>query len=324
MDILLQTLFFTWHVQVCIGHAESMGAILLSAGEPGFRWAMPNAHIMVHQPTHSMSGKTTDISIKAARAEGCARNLTEILSKHTGQVGACLQGCLQSHSCSMCYVTALHALSYIMNNTHIVGFRYFPFFTSLDPSMGANDQCRIVCNHTDSRFLVVGLRAIQWMILNTHARISSYLNWEFEVRMLQRIAKRLCLVAIGICLEARLWALLVNTYVTQTARSLPNFQEPLKSEILVVHVWSISDGLSWKLPIAHFSNIWGLTFLVGSCWFWVVQSFETMAAAVKEDNHMSAEQAKAFGIVDAIGSPLSRTNPPVISGNGEIDGNTEH
>jgi len=49
-----------------------------------------------------------------------------------------------------------------------------------------------------------------------------------------------------------------------------------------------------------------------------------MAAAVKEDNHMSAEQAKAFGIVDAIGSPLSRTNPPVISGNGEIDGNTEH
>mmetsp|Transcript_15862 Transcript_15862/g.30578 ORF Transcript_15862/g.30578 Transcript_15862/m.30578 type:complete len:242 (+) Transcript_15862:272-997(+) len=71
---------------VCIGHAESMGAILLSAGEPGFRWAMPNAHIMVHQPTHSMSGKTTDISIKAARAEGCARNLTEILSKHTGQM----------------------------------------------------------------------------------------------------------------------------------------------------------------------------------------------------------------------------------------------
>ena len=70
---------------VAVGHAQSMGAILLAAGEPGHRWALPHAHIMVHQPSHSMSGKTTDISIRARYAEGLAHTLTEILAKHTGK-----------------------------------------------------------------------------------------------------------------------------------------------------------------------------------------------------------------------------------------------
>ena len=54
---------------VCLGHAESMAAVLLSAGERGHRYALPNARVMIHQPHHVISGQTTDIIIKASKAE---------------------------------------------------------------------------------------------------------------------------------------------------------------------------------------------------------------------------------------------------------------
>jgi len=50
---------------VCLGHAESMAAVLLCAGEKGHRYALPNSRIMIHQPHHVISGQTSDIIIKA-------------------------------------------------------------------------------------------------------------------------------------------------------------------------------------------------------------------------------------------------------------------
>ena len=74
---------------VCVGHAASMGAILLAAGAKGCRWAMPHSQVMIHQPTHSMRGKTTDIAIHAQKADRCSRQLATIISRHTNQVRAC-------------------------------------------------------------------------------------------------------------------------------------------------------------------------------------------------------------------------------------------
>jgi len=69
---------------VCVGHAESMAAILLAAGAAGQRRALPNSRIMIHQASHSMEGKTTDITIRAKKAENIARQLSDIIAHHTG------------------------------------------------------------------------------------------------------------------------------------------------------------------------------------------------------------------------------------------------
>jgi ATP-dependent Clp protease protease subunit len=69
----------------CIGQASSMGAVLLTAGRPGKRFALPNARIMIHQPLASMEGTATDIQIHAREALRIRAKLNEILIKHTGQ-----------------------------------------------------------------------------------------------------------------------------------------------------------------------------------------------------------------------------------------------
>ena len=69
----------------CIGQAASMAAVLLAAGAPGKRNALPNARVMIHQPLAGVEGTATDISIHAKEFLRMKRRLNEILLKHTGQ-----------------------------------------------------------------------------------------------------------------------------------------------------------------------------------------------------------------------------------------------
>ena len=70
---------------VCIGQAASMGSMLLAAGKKGKRFALPNARIMVHQPSGGFQGQATDIEIHAKEIIDVRRRLDEILAKHTKQ-----------------------------------------------------------------------------------------------------------------------------------------------------------------------------------------------------------------------------------------------
>ncbi len=69
----------------CMGQAASMGALLLTAGAPEKRFALPNARIMIHQPLAGMEGTATDLDIHAKEVIKMKRKLNEILLKHTGQ-----------------------------------------------------------------------------------------------------------------------------------------------------------------------------------------------------------------------------------------------
>lgn len=70
---------------LCMGQAASMGSLLLTAGAKGQRFALPNARIMVHQPSGGFSGQVTDILIHAKEVENLKRRLNEIYVAHTGQ-----------------------------------------------------------------------------------------------------------------------------------------------------------------------------------------------------------------------------------------------
>ncbi len=70
---------------ICMGMAASMGAFLLSSGAKGKRFALPNAEIMIHQPSGGAQGQATDIKIVADRIIETRRKLNEILSANTGQ-----------------------------------------------------------------------------------------------------------------------------------------------------------------------------------------------------------------------------------------------
>lgn len=72
-------------VTICMGQAASMGAVLLAAGAPGKRFALPHARIMIHQPLGGFQGQATDIEIHAKEILRLKQMLNEILSKHTGQ-----------------------------------------------------------------------------------------------------------------------------------------------------------------------------------------------------------------------------------------------
>merc|ERR1711935_694400 len=71
----------TW----CVGQACSMGSLLLAAGTKGMRHSLPNARIMVHQPSGGARGQATDIQIQAEEMIKIKRQLNEIYVKHTGQ-----------------------------------------------------------------------------------------------------------------------------------------------------------------------------------------------------------------------------------------------
>ncbi|MFA7302510.1 MAG: ATP-dependent Clp endopeptidase proteolytic subunit ClpP [Candidatus Paceibacterota bacterium] len=70
---------------VCVGMAASGAAILLSAGEKGKRFALPNAEVMIHQPHGGAEGQATDIEITAKQILKLRANLNRILAKNSGQ-----------------------------------------------------------------------------------------------------------------------------------------------------------------------------------------------------------------------------------------------
>jgi ATP-dependent Clp protease protease subunit len=70
---------------VCIGQAASMGSFLLAAGSKGHRYALPNARIMIHQPSGGAQGQATDIEIHAREILNVRARLNKLYVKHTGQ-----------------------------------------------------------------------------------------------------------------------------------------------------------------------------------------------------------------------------------------------
>ncbi len=70
---------------LCMGQAASMGALLLAAGTPGKRFALPHARILIHQPLGGFQGQATDVDIQAREILRLREELNEILARHTGQ-----------------------------------------------------------------------------------------------------------------------------------------------------------------------------------------------------------------------------------------------
>jgi ATP-dependent Clp protease, protease subunit len=70
---------------LCIGQAASMASLLLAAGAKGLRFAMPNARIMIHQPSGVFEGQVTDIMLHAQEILNTKRRRNDIYVKHTGQ-----------------------------------------------------------------------------------------------------------------------------------------------------------------------------------------------------------------------------------------------
>jgi ATP-dependent Clp protease protease subunit len=71
---------------LCIGQAASMGSLLLTAGAKDLRFALPNARIMIHQPSGGFQGQATDIMLHAQEILNLKKRLNEIYVKHTGQL----------------------------------------------------------------------------------------------------------------------------------------------------------------------------------------------------------------------------------------------
>lgn len=72
-------------VTIAMGLAASMGQFLLSAGTPGKRFALPNAEILIHQPSAGLAGSASDIKIHAERLLHTKKRMAELTSFHTGQ-----------------------------------------------------------------------------------------------------------------------------------------------------------------------------------------------------------------------------------------------
>lgn len=70
---------------VCVGQASSMGSLLLAAGQKGKRYALPNARIMIHQPSGGAQGQATDIEIQAREILSLRARLNQIYVTHTGR-----------------------------------------------------------------------------------------------------------------------------------------------------------------------------------------------------------------------------------------------
>lgn len=70
---------------ICLGQACSMGSLLLTAGEPGMRYSLPNSRIMIHQPSGGFRGQATDIEIHAREILDLKKRLNNLYVKHTGK-----------------------------------------------------------------------------------------------------------------------------------------------------------------------------------------------------------------------------------------------
>jgi len=70
---------------LCVGQAASMGSLILAAGSKGIRYSLPNARIMLHQPSGGFQGQATDIMLHAAEILALKKRLNDIYVRHTGQ-----------------------------------------------------------------------------------------------------------------------------------------------------------------------------------------------------------------------------------------------
>jgi ATP-dependent Clp protease, protease subunit len=70
---------------VCLGLAASMGQFLLTAGTPGKRFALPNARVMMHQPSAGLRGQAADIAIQAEQLTHTKRRMAELIAEHSGR-----------------------------------------------------------------------------------------------------------------------------------------------------------------------------------------------------------------------------------------------
>jgi len=80
---------------LCIGQAASMGSLLLAAGEKGMRFSLPNARIMVHQPSGGFRGQAADIMLHAQEILALKRRLNDIYQRHTGQKLEAIEAALE-------------------------------------------------------------------------------------------------------------------------------------------------------------------------------------------------------------------------------------
>ena len=80
---------------LCVGQAASMGSLLLAAGAKDQRFALPNARIMVHQPSGGFQGQATDIMLHAQEILNLKKRLNEIYVKHTGQTYKSIEDALE-------------------------------------------------------------------------------------------------------------------------------------------------------------------------------------------------------------------------------------
>lgn len=92
----------------CVGQAASMGAVLLTAGVSGKRYALPNARIMIHQPLAGMQGTAAEIEIHAREFRRIKQRMNEILIKHTGHS---LEK-IEQDTDRDCFMTASESLEY--------------------------------------------------------------------------------------------------------------------------------------------------------------------------------------------------------------------
>ena len=93
---------------ICVGMAASMGAFLLSAGTKGKRMALPNAEIMIHQPSAGTQGQITDMAIHLKRLETIKSRMNEILAENTGKsVEEVTEACERDN-----FMTAQEALAF--------------------------------------------------------------------------------------------------------------------------------------------------------------------------------------------------------------------
>ena len=92
----------------CIGQAASMGAVLLTAGAPKKRYALPNARIMIHQPLAGMQGTAEEIMIHAKEFQRIKERMNEILIKHTGHT----MKKIEKDTDRDCFMTAKEACKY--------------------------------------------------------------------------------------------------------------------------------------------------------------------------------------------------------------------
>ena len=72
-------------VTYCVGMAASMATVLLAAGTPGKRYALPNSRVMIHQPSGGAGGQTSDITIAAREINRWKQTLNQVIAKHTGK-----------------------------------------------------------------------------------------------------------------------------------------------------------------------------------------------------------------------------------------------